>query len=443
MAGKRSKRRAGQMHVPSGVRANRKPVTKRRIVYIAGYDPRAPEEAKYDLLKREFDRYCDGKALEHDVSDIAHSADGETASWHVRLSGEGWSAESEYLFLRWDDIVARDFARSFPHRVLRALVVLLDYLLTGTLWRMARAFHRTPILWLYPFVALAAIFALAALAWQFIVSYDRVLGAVPPPYEHAIGAGAALLIVTIGAWLTRRTFIQHLTDLWCFCRDYARGTRPDMDARCARFADHVLEAVRRDDVDETLLIGHSYGAMMMVEAVAHALARDEAAFDRGAPVVLVTLGSCINTSTLRPGSTLRRDSVKRVAQSKALLWTEIQSRQDLINFYQDDAGKAAGLAEDSKRPNPIVRLVSITDMLSPPNYRRFRFNYFRIHYQTICANDYPHPWDYILVAAGPDAFAVRMSLPHWDIFGEERERYGIVEIPILAAFSNQPAAPSD
>jgi pimeloyl-ACP methyl ester carboxylesterase len=256
------------------------------------------------------------------------------------------------------------------------------------------------------------------------------------------GPLAAGGVAAAGAWLTRRTFIQHLADLWCFCRDFAVGNRPDMEARCDRFAGHVLDAVRRDDVDETLLIGHSYGAMMIVEAAARALERDENAFRTGAPVTLITLGSCIDTSTLHPQATARKQAVRRVAESTSLLWAEIQGRQDMINFYQDDPAVAAGLLEDEDRPNPVVRTLSLAEVFDPKNYNRFRFNYFRVHYQTICANDVSHPWDYMLAVAGPDPIADRLEFGHWELRWLDAERYARAQVPLLSAFSDWEGAPS-
>ncbi|MCC0017259.1 MAG: hypothetical protein H6878_13415 [Rhodobiaceae bacterium] len=433
MSSKRSPRRVGHQLVSHDIRVAHGPVRRRRIVYIAGYDPRPPEGAKYDLLKREAARYCKDRPVDFTISDVEHAPDAMSACWTLSLAGEGWRSEAEYLFLRWDDIVARDFARSFPERLLRSLVTLADYLASGTVWRMGRIFHRTLMLWPYPFVALAAIVA-AAIAGGF--GAGSLLSGFGAGTWLSLAGGvlAAGAIACAGALLTRRTFIQHLADLWCFCRDFAISRRPDMEERCDLFADRILEAVRRDDVDETLLIGHSYGCMMIVEAVARALDRDEQAFETGAPVGVITLGSCIDTSTLHPRAHARKGAVRRVAQSDKLLWAEIQGRQDMINFYLDDPGVAAGLPDDSQRPNPVVRVLTLLEVLGTANYRRFQMNYFRLHYQTICANDRSHPWDYLLTVAGPDSLAERIAFWHWQLRWRDSEYYASVPVPVLSAF---------
>ena len=40
-------------------------------------------------------------------------------------------------------------------------------------------------------------------------------------------------------------------------------------------------------------------------------------------------------------------------------------------------------------------------MLSPDFYRRIRFNFFRLHYQFIMANDQRAPYDYFMLVCGP------------------------------------------
>ncbi len=423
MARNRSNRQLGQQAIGTAIRVNKAPVRRRRVVYIAGYDPRPPEGAKYDLLKREAERFCAREGLACEITAPVHAEDGATASWTLSLSGPDWRTQAEYLFLRWDDIVAADFQHGFFSRLARAAVIFFDYLATGTIARMGKTFHRTLFLWLYPFLATGGMVIASVVAGLWVM---RLTGG---PWSWLAGCAATAAVLAAGAWLSRRTFIQHLLDLWRFCRDFGIGARPDMEARCERFADKILEAVRRGDVEETLLVGHSYGAMMILEATARALARDEGAFAAGAPVTLITLGSCVNTSTLHPRAEARRETVRRIARSDSLLWVDVQGRQDMINYYQDDAAVAAGLLADDARTNPVVRRLSLSQLLGDKLYNRFRLNYFRLHYQTICANVRPHPWEYVLVVAGPQPLADRLDLRHWQAVGADPDRYAGAHLP--------------
>jgi hypothetical protein len=53
------------------------------------------------------------------------------------------------------------------------------------------------------------------------------------------------------------------------------------------------------------------------------------------------------------------------------------------------------------RHNPTIWKVNLKDLISPEHYRRVRWNFFRVHYQFIMANDMPAPYDYVLVVGGP------------------------------------------
>ncbi|MFN0262695.1 hypothetical protein ACKTEK_02340 [Tepidamorphus sp. 3E244] len=442
MGNARSLRTSGEQPIDPGIRRHRGPVARRRVVYCCGYDPRPPEGAVYGLLEREAERYCKERPLSFELSPLVHAADGETSSWTLtlegELNGEAWRTQADYIQLRWDDIVAEDFARWFPERAARSFATFFDYLFSGAMLAMARTFHRTLILWLYPVFAIAGIILLAGFgawsAWELLP--------LSAPLRIVAALACFLAVIAGGAWFTRFTFIQHLADLWTFCRDFAVGKRPDMEARCEAFAGYVLDAVRKDDVDETLLIGHSYGTMMIVEATARALKRDAEAFRKGAPITLITLGSCLNTSTLHPAAEARREAVRIIAENRDLLWIEIQGRQDMINYFEDDPGVAAGLADDDARANPVVRWLSLRDTLAADTYARFSMNYFRMHFQTIFANDQPHPWDYFLTVAGPDPVAERVKRNFWEYRWEETDIFMRQSVPLVLAFPDLPETPS-
>jgi len=44
-------------------------------------------------------------------------------------------------------------------------------------------------------------------------------------------------------------------------------------------------------------------------------------------------------------------------------------------------------------------------MLSPEDYRRLRWKFFRVHFQYMMASDRPCAYDYILLIGGPVAIA--------------------------------------
>lgn len=393
-------RRASGLHaVPADVRTAKGPIRRRRIIYIAGYDPRGPEEAARRILAREIGRMSNRTGIIAEITPVVTEAGTYEATWSVtsqncKDTSVAWSVSNDFLFLRWDDLVAPDFARPYPARLVRSLGVLLDYLLTGTLIRMARTSHTTLFLWLYPPIAALLLMLVAGLAGTVAQWAAHSVFAITQPLNGLIGITVAILIALSGAAAMRFRYWGHLMELWIFCRDYAVGNRPDVEERCRTFARIIAEAAAKKDVDETIVLGHSCGGMLTLEAMGEALLTTPEAFKTGAPVVLCNIGSCAGTSLLRHTSEMTRSRILALAETKNLVWLEIQAKQDLINYYQADPVNMAGIDRDCSRANPAIRIVNIKDLIAPETYRRIRRDFFRNHHQTIMANDYEMPWEF-------------------------------------------------
>src|SRR5207247_1297270 len=77
------------------------------------------------------------------------------------------------------------------------------------------------------------------------------------------------------------------------------GRRPDIDARLDLFAEVLVRRTRDTALDEIVVVGHSLGAMLVLDVIGRALARD-AEFGRCAPAVCVlTLAARIPKFALR------------------------------------------------------------------------------------------------------------------------------------------------
>jgi pimeloyl-ACP methyl ester carboxylesterase len=135
--------------------------------------------------------------------------------------------------------------------------------------------------------------------------------------------------------------------LFTFARDYAYR-RPDVDQRIERFAERLVAAVRAGGVDEVLVVGHSIGAALAADALARALVLD--------PVTLV-----------------------RIAEG--------------------ETGK------------PQIRRVHLREMLTAATFQRHRWDFMRLHYQFIMANERRTMYDYFMLVCGPLAFAKSLGAP--------------------------------
>jgi len=70
-----------------------------------------------------------------------------------------------------------------------------------------------------------------------------------------------------------------------------------------------------------------------------------------------------------------------------------------------DPVDGVGVHVGGLRCNPLIWCIPFKNMLSPDDYRRIRWKFFRMHFQYLLASYRPCPYDYILLVAGPAAIA--------------------------------------
>ena len=51
--------------------------------------------------------------------------------------------------------------------------------------------------------------------------------------------------------------------------------------------------------------------------------------------------------------------------------------------------------------NPTVVPVRFKEIILPEHYKSFRWQFFRVHFQFVMANEVPHPYDFFMIVCGP------------------------------------------
>jgi hypothetical protein len=273
-----------------------------------------------------------------------------------------------------------------PRRIAAGGGALARLLADGTLARYGRAHWRYLL-----FVALPVAMLAGALLAGLLAAL-ALGGWAGPALGAAVAAGLVLLA-------DRRLHLGHLFADWVFARDLARGQRPDIAARIARFAEEVLAARRRPEVEEVVLTGHSLGMALLVEALAAALA-EEPRPPRPAPrLVLVGLGSSLLKIALMPEAARLRAAVARVATAPRLTWLDFTSRRDLVSFHRADPVQVLGLPG----AGPRMERIHPRAMLQPAAWRRVRRSMLRAHRIYVTGNGRRYFYDWGLIACGPGA----------------------------------------
>jgi len=376
-------------------------VRRRHVFHIAGYDP-MDAAAQYRRFARQLDVFQRTWNVETSVSELAQDSEQSRAWWTVRARGPNWQVETVHEILLWDDIVRADFRRPLPVRLFVAVRAYLDFIITGTMFRYIVANQRYAIFFLFPILSVVLF---AAVGWFFARLLTGFLG-LDGFAAAALGVPTGLvLFLVLMRWPGRRWRVEQLLDDWICAHDYIHGGRPDIDARLDHFAQTLLARAREEGLDEIVLVGHSLGAMLVLDVIVRALARDASFARRGAAVSVLTIGATIPKFALHPRAQGIRARIARIVAEPSIAWTEYQSRADTISFYKFDPVSLRRIEDDRLDGKPVIRRVQIHDMLLPETFERCRTHVLRLHYRSVMANDRRAPYDYFLMACGPVSFA--------------------------------------
>ncbi len=319
--------------------------------------------------------------------------------------------------LRWDDLILKDHERGMASRLWQSLITLLNWIVTGTLFRFMWSSWKYSGFFLFPYLWVTA-FAVCGLAVGLGLSWLVGLGAIGSAVLTA--AVAFAIFVSLLSWYGPRKPINHVFDDWIFSREFVQGKRPQMEKRLDVFAKTIIERARRNDVEEIVIVGHCLGAALVMKTVARALAQDPDLARHGPTICLMTVGATIPKFSLHPDGGHVRDATRMVADAEDIRWTEYHTRDDAISFYRFDPVTLKRVSRERGDGRPNIRRVQLHTMMAPDTFRRYRFNFMRMHYQVVMGNDQRAQYDYCMVICGPLPFdQITAPMGAVDRFGED------------------------
>jgi hypothetical protein len=406
-------------------------VKRRLLIYVQGYDPRGLAEY-YRMFRREYRRTCELYGLSGEVSRAENDPERFITTWNVTTRGDGWQVATRYMFLRWEDIIRKDFARPAWWKIVNMYRVYALSLMSGVGTRIVKAHWRFGLFTLYPLVLMTLWLLLGAVAGVLAVKLLLVLGA-PPVVARFVG-----IITGIGSfgsllWLTEaKTYLLYLCDDSASTYQFAHRQRPDWERRMENFSGYVVDAVRQSDADEVVIVGHSSGSFLAVDVLDRALARDPALGRHGPKVALLTVGANLPIVGFHTKAQWFRDSLRRLAVEPDIAWVDYQSRHDIMNFWPFDPIAGHGIALGPERRNPLVVAVSFRDLWMPAEFNRKRWSFFRAHFQFLHANDRPGAaYDYYMICCGPFDLSSRATQPA-EVVAATAAKKGPAESPRIA-----------
>jgi hypothetical protein len=374
-------------------------VARRHVFHIGGYDPILP-----DTQLSRFHRSLGSFQKTWGVTSRASSepkCSQVSATWQAESSGPNWNTVTSYEMLRWDDLILADHQRSMPSRLAAGMVTLIDWIVTGTLFRFVLSSWKYAGFFLFPYLWVTA-FLLAGAGVGFALAW--LLGL------HG-AAGWAIGIVAAGGVFSGllhrygwKKPINHVFDDWIFSRQFVYGQRPLMDRRVDEFAASIVARAQKADVEEIVIVGHCLGAALVMESVSRALKLDPDLPRHGPTICVLTVGATIPKFALHPAGTRVRAATQAVANEPLIRWAEYHARDDAISFYRFDPVTLKRVSRERGDGRPNIRRVQMHNMMSPESFKRHRFNFMRLHYQMVMGNDQRALYDYCMIICGPLPF---------------------------------------
>ena len=387
-------------------------VRRRLVVYVQGYDPRGLPEY-YRMFRQEFRKTLALYGLTGSVGKPANDPERFVTTWHADMHGAGWDVDTTYMFLRWEDIIRRDFARPSWWKVPAMYLAMLHTIAQGMVWRILQAHWRFGLFIIYPMV-LTTLWAFAGAAVGLAAAKLIAVSGLPLWLGDLIGAAVGFAAFAFALNATEKhTYLLYLCDDIVSTWQFAHGRRPDWEARMDLFAGYLVDAVKASDADEVVVVGHSSGSFLAVDVVDRALARDPALGEHGRPVRLLTIGANLPVVGFYKKAQWFRDRLRRLAVSSQIGWVDFQSRHDIMNLWPFDPVAGHGIDPGPARRNPKVVSISFRDMWRPGNFGRRRWRFFQAHFQFLLANELTEaPYDYYLICCGPQDLAARAAAAH-------------------------------
>jgi pimeloyl-ACP methyl ester carboxylesterase len=395
---------------PAAIRGQYVRVQHRHIIYIQGYDPRGLAQY-YRMFRTELRKFGRLYQLSATISRPKVAADDEIASWTIETKADDWQTHTNYDFLQFEDFIQRDLASPIWHTVFHAAWIYWRLVFNGTMARFTRANWRFATFITYPhFVLLLEALGAAGIAFVF----EKGLNAIGIPDLFSIAAATAIFVALVGTVLKyteNSTYVLYLLSDWIWTWEFSHRQRPEWDQRIDRFAQHLVEVARSSEADEIVIVGHSSGSFLGTELLARALKLDPALGRHGPRIVLLTIGGNFPIVGFHAAAQDFRDHLRQLAVEPSIDWIDCQARKDVMNFYQFDPIKGHGIDVGSAGRNPIIVPVRFRDIVKPDHYESFRWQFFRVHFQFVMANERPNAYDFFMIVCGAIPLSERMAAP--------------------------------
>jgi len=203
-------------------------VTKRLVFFCPGYDELADSRYRR-LMATGLAQMARRFGIERSLGPSERDDSVPAVRWSVNAGNAGWRTETVYEVLRWDDLVQRDFNRSWLVRLPLLFGSLFEALRGGVIQKLFRLNWHFAGFVIYPWIALFAIVAALLAAGFVIASLIGWLWPVSGPVKALLACAIAAGLLWVLTPRIKKAYVYHLLDGWIFSWQLAAGRRPEFE----------------------------------------------------------------------------------------------------------------------------------------------------------------------------------------------------------------------
>ncbi len=397
-----------------------KPVKRRQVFYIPGYDPIHPRRYR-ELYRKEG---ADQAAICGYSLSLSPKS-GERYGWHVEAEIDGAKVDTQVDVLVWSDIVRSSMENTILATYVQLVRTAWTYIASGALFRLMFLRKGPLIAALYPVgmlilqlliaglvgVATTLIFhALAVFVAAKMIPLPEIVAAYQPLFWLLSFPLFPMSAVSVLRWFKAKDnkfFAYYLMHDYAYSAHWNGANPPELEGRMADFGSVIFEALA-SDVDEVLVVGHSSGAHLAISILSDLVRTGRVPHD-GPALGFLSLGQVVPmVSFLRDAGRLRAD-LRYLSEQDQVAWIDVTAPGDGCAFALCDPVAVSGVAREDKKKWPLVFSAAFTQSLSPERWAELRWRFFRLHFQYLCAFDQPKDYDYFQITAGPLTLADRFK----------------------------------
>ena len=366
-------------------------VTSRLILNFPGFEATKPAQ-QLDRLTGNGDKFAKVWNVDFARINLNEEPENHLAVANFQTGGKNWQTNTRLIQFGWHDIIQKYEGQPYPQSFFTNFPKYLSFFFDGTVFRYFRTHWRYGIFTIYPLLAMLVFAIPAYFAAKYFVTALLGLSVVLTILLTIV------LVMILNKWPGDRWYMNLSINDWGFARDLANGSNPAIEDRYEEFATRMMQEINDSKHDEIVIVGHSFGTIWAVQALARILGEDEGILGRK-PTTFLALGSSLLKINLVPAAKKMREQSKITLSQPDLVWDETQTHIDLIAFHGTKPQYGLGL--DNPVSEVHVDEVRFSRVMEKQRYRKMRKSFYRSHRQYIMYQNIRCHFDFFLKCFGP------------------------------------------